>query len=370
MSSNFGSHLKISLFGESHGKAIGVVMDGMPSGIPLDEDEILREMGRRAPGKNPLSTARSEGDQPQIVSGYFEGNTTGTPLCAWILNTDTRSRDYGKLKDVMRPGHADYTGAVRYQGFQDYRGGGHFSGRITAPLVFAGAVCKQILSRQGIFVGSHIAKIHGISDDPFDPVALDQPLLSQLTHMEFPVLNKQAGEEMKEEILKAKGDADSVGGVIEAGIVGIPAGIGDPFFDSVESVLSHLLFSVPAVKGVSFGLGFEISDLYGSQSNDSYYMDDGQVKTRTNHNGGILGGITNGMPVVFRVAIKPTASIGKQQQSVNLKTGQDEALIVTGRHDPCIVQRAVPVIEAAAAIGICDILLGSERWRTQNAGTR
>ena len=223
--------------------------------------------------------------------------------------------------------------AVRYQGFQDYRGGGHFSGRITAPLVFAGAVCKQILSRQGIFVGSHIAKIHGISDDPFDPVALDQPLLSQLTHMEFPVLNKQAGEEMKEEILKAKGDADSVGGVIEAGIVGIPAGIGDPFFDSVESVLSHLLFSVPAVKGVSFGLGFEISDLYGSQSNDSYYMDDGQVKTRTNHNGGILGGITNGMPVVFRVAIKPTASIGKQQQSVNLKTGQDEALIVTGRHD-------------------------------------
>ena len=364
MSSSIGQTLKLSLFGESHGGAIGVVLDGLPSGFALDLEEIGREMGRRAPGQDNLSTTRKEADIPQIVSGFFHGRTTGTPLCALIANTDTRSGDYGNLKIAMRPGHADYTAQMRYGGFQDFRGGGHFSGRITAPLVFAGAVCKQMLEKRGIVIGAHIAAIHGVEDALFDPVNLNAGQLKELTYLPFPALDKAQGEKMRTEILAAKYEADSVGGVVECGIVGLPAGLGDPFFDSVESVLSHLLFSVPAVKGVEFGLGFGITRLRGSQSNDSYCYDGDTVKTRTNHNGGLLGGITSGMPIVFRAAVKPTSSIGKPQQTVNLETGQEETLVVKGRHDPCVVQRAVPVLEAAAAIGLCDLLLAAQGRRT------
>jgi len=368
MSSSIGQTLKLSLFGESHGAAIGVVLDGLPGGLALDLEEIAREMARRAPGQDNLSTTRREADIPQIVSGFFRGRTTGTPLCALIQNTDTRSGDYGTLQELMRPGHADYTAQLRYGGYQDFRGSGHFSGRLTAPLVFAGAVCKQLLAGEGVSIGAHIAAVHGVRDALFDPVTLTPGQLDALARQPFPALDKAQGEKMRTEILAAKYEADSVGGVVECGVLGFPAGIGDPFFGSVESVLSHLLFSVPAVKGVEFGLGFGITELRGSQSNDSYYYDGGEVKTRTNHNGGILGGITNGMPIVFRAAIKPTSSIGKPQQTVNIAARREETLVVKGRHDPCIVQRAVPVIEAVTAVGLCDLLLSAPQKQTKEKG--
>ena len=356
MSGVWGNNLKVAIFGESHGNAIGITIDGLPSGIEIDMDKVLEEMARRAPGKSKLSTARNEKDAPEILSGFFEGRTTGTPLCGIIRNGDTRSKDYGKLKDLMRPGHADYSGNIRYSGFNDYRGGGHFSGRITAPLVFAGAICKQVLEQQGITIGAHVKKIKDISDDSFDYTNISSDLLLELKKEELPLLDKSKEELMRNVIINAKSQGDSVGGVIECAITGIKAGYGDPFFDSVESRLSHLLFSVPAVKGVEFGLGFDITKLYGSEANDSYYYDEDLVKTRTNNNGGILGGITNGMPIVFKVGIKPTPSISKKQQTINIQTKTNEELVIEGRHDPCIVQRAVPVIEAVAAIGILDLI--------------
>lgn len=356
MSGIWGRNLKVSIFGESHGTGIGITIDGLPSGFEIDLDKVNFEMGRRAPGKSPLSTARKEGDNVEILSGFFEGKTTGTPLCGIIRNKDNRSRDYGKLRDLMRPGHADYTGNLRYNGFNDYRGGGHFSGRITAPIVFAGAICKQILEKEGIKITSHVKSIGKVEDINFNPLEIEEEIMNNLLNMELPVLDKSVEEKMREEILNAKSEGDSVGGVIECAITGIKAGVGSPFFYSIESVIAHLLFSVPAVKGVEFGEGFNITKLRGSEANDSMYYDGDQVKTRTNNNGGVIGGISNGMPIIFRAGIKPTASIIKKQETINIKTKENEELVIEGRHDPCIVQRAIPVIECIAAIGILDLM--------------
>lgn len=356
MSGMWGNKIKVSIFGESHGNAIGINIDGLPSGLELNLEDIAYEMRRRAPGKSPLSTARSEDDIPEILSGYFNGKTTGTPICAIIRNTNTRSKDYSLLKDVMRPGHADYSGNIRYNGFNDYRGGGHFSGRITAPLVFAGAICKQILKEKGIIVAAHVKSIKNIKDKSFLDSNLDFNYLNSLKSFELPLIDKSIEESMRKEILEAKEDMDSVGGTIECGVFGISAGVGNPFFDSVESTLAHILFSVPAVKGVEFGRGFELTKMMGSEANDEIYYEDGKVKTKTNNNGGILGGITNGMPIIFTTAIKPTSSIGKEQNTINISSKENTILKVEGRHDPCIVQRAVPVIEAVTAIAICDLL--------------
>ena len=319
-------------------------------------DKIMMEMARRAPGKSSLSTPWKESDIPEILSGYFEGKTTGTPLCAIIRNSNTKSKDYSKLKDVMRPGHADYTGAVRYKGFNDYRGGGHFSGRITAPLVFAGAICKQILEVKGIIVSAHINSIGKIKDCSFLESDISDELLNSFKEKELPLINTKLEDEMRQEILSARSSGDSIGGTIECAILGVSPGIGDPFFDSVESTLAHLMFSVPAVKGIEFGKGFDISKMRGSEANDEYYLENGNIKTKTNNNGGILGGITNGMPIIFNVAIKPTASIFKEQNAVNIVTMEETTLCIEGRHDPCIVQRALPVIEAVAAIGITELM--------------
>lgn len=356
MSGMWGSKIKLSIFGESHGNAIGITIDGLPAGFSIDMDKIMMEMARRAPGKSSLSTPRKESDIPEILSGYFEGKTTGTPLCAIIRNSNTKSKDYSKLKDVMRPGHADYTGAVRYKGFNDYRGGGHFSGRITAPLVFAGAICKQILEVKGIIVSAHINSIGKIKDCSFLESDISDELLNSFKEKELPLINTKLEDEMRQEILSAISSGDSIGGTIECAILGVSPGIGDPFFDSVESTLAHLMFSVPAVKGIEFGKGFDISKMRGSEANDEYYLENGNIKTKTNNNGGILGGITNGMPIIFNVAIKPTASIFKEQNTVNIVTMEETTLCIEGRHDPCIVQRALPVIEAVAAIGITELM--------------
>lgn len=356
MSGMWGNKFKVSIFGESHGAGIGITIDGLPSGFEINMDEVLKEMARRAPGKSKLSTARKEADLPEILSGFFEGKTTGTPLCAIIRNSDQHSRDYGKLKDLMRPGHADYPGFVKYKGFNDYRGGGHFSGRITAPLVFAGAVCKQILESKGIKIGAHVKSIGKVNDKSFFDVNLTNELLDEIKVNELPLLATEKEEEMRNTILEARKDQDSVGGTIECAVLGIDAGIGDPFFDSVESTLAHLMFSVPAVKGIEFGKGFSMSERRGSECNDEYYFDGDKVKTYTNNNGGITGGITNGMPILFKVGIKPTPSISKAQKTIDISESKDVELVIEGRHDPCIVQRAVPVIEAVTAIGIMELI--------------
>lgn len=356
MSGMWGNNIRISIFGESHGNAIGINIDGLPSGFHIDMDKVMVEMARRAPGKSPLSTPRKEGDIPEILSGYFEGKTTGTPLCAIIRNSNTKSKDYSKLKDVMRPGHADYTGVMRYDGFNDYRGGGHFSGRITAPLVFVGAICKQILESKGISIAAHVNSIGSIKDKSFLDVDINEELISSFKGKELPLINSELEEVMRQEVMNARKDMDSIGGTIECAVLGIKPGIGNPFFDSVESTLAHLMFSVPAIKGIEFGKGFDISKMRGSEANDEYYLDDKTIKTKTNNNGGILGGITNGMPIVFKVAIKPTASIFKEQSTVNIATMEETKLSIEGRHDPCIVQRALPVIEAVTAIGILELM--------------
>ena len=320
-----------TVFGESHGPAIGVVVSGLPSGVLLDIDAIGAEMARRAPGKDRTSTARKEPDVPEILSGVFEGKTTGTPLAAIIRNTDTRSGDYSKLKDLPRPGHGDYAGFVRYAGYNDYRGGGHFSGRLTAPLVFAGAVAKQILAERGITVSSRISML-GCAKDPTD-------------------------RQVDDIILAARDDGDSVGGCIACAVSGMPAGFGAPDLgENAEGIFAKHLFAVPAVKGVAFGAGFGFASMRGSEANDPFYMDGGAVKTRTNHAGGINGGITNGMPVTFEIVIRPTPSIAQEQQTVSLSRGTDETLVITGRHDPCIVKRAMPVIEAAAALATMELI--------------
>ncbi len=346
--------MKYVIFGESHGPAIGVTLTGVPAGLELDMDAIAREMARRAPGRSALSTARREDDQPEILSGVFEGKTTGAPLCAVIANTDTRSQDYTRTKDLARPGHADYPARVRYQGYNDYRGGGHFSGRLTAPLVFAGAVAKQILARRGVFVGAHISSVYGISDQLLE----DWDSLRAVADKDFPVLDDRAGEQMRQAILEAKDEQDSVGGAIECAVFGLPAGLGGPDFgENAEGIFSQYLFAVPAVKAVGFGAGAAFALMRGSEANDPLYMDDdGAVRAEQNCAGGINGGITNGMPLVFEVTMRPTPSIARTQFTVDMVKGENAVLELHGRHDPCVVHRAVPVIEAAASLAACELL--------------
>ena len=358
MGATFGRNIRMTIFGESHGKGIGLVLDGLPPGTPIDEGFIKEEMARRAPGQNRMSTQRQEKDAFIIESGVFENKATGTPLCVLIPNSDQHSKDYSLLKDVMRPGHADYAGKIRYKGFNDYRGGGHFSGRLTAPLVFTGALAKTVLVQKGIVVGSHIARIGRIKDVSFNPLGETAECLLGLRKHTLPVMDENKVPLMETEILSAREQKDSVGGIIEVMATGMPAGIGDPFFDSLESCLSHALFSVPAVKGVEFGMGFAMASLKGSETNDPMTFNGGAVKTTRNNNGGITGGISNGMPVLFRVAVKPTPSISRPQQTVNVTEGKDTILEIEGRHDPCIVPRAVPVIEAVTAWVLLDMLLG------------
>lgn len=349
--------MRYSIFGESHGPAIGVVLEQVPPGLVLDREAISKEMARRAPGKSPLSTARKEADVPEILSGVFDGKTTGTPLCAIIHNSDHHSKDYAKTRFLARPSHGDYTGFVRYQGCNDYRGGGHFSGRLTAPLVFAGAVAKQLLAQRGITVGAHISQIGTVKDKSFADTQLTPTLFQTLSEKAFPTVDDQAGAAMQAEILQAREELDSIGGAIQCAVLGLPVGVGSPDLGcNVEGVLAQHLFAVPAVKGISFGAGFDFAFMRGSAANDPFYMDGGQVKTRTNHSGGVNGGISNGMPVLFQVAIRPTPSIGQEQNTINFSTMEDAKLTIQGRHDPCIVHRAVPVIEAAAALAICELL--------------
>ena len=346
--------MNYTIFGESHGPAIGVTLTGVPAGLELDWAAIEKDMARRAPGKSPLATTRKEADQVQVLSGVFEGKTTGSPLCAMIANTDTRSADYSKTRDLARPGHADYPAHVRYQGFNDYRGGGHFSGRLTAPLVFAGAIAKQILAQRGITVGAHISSIYGVNDEALE----DWDTLSRVADKDFPVLNDEKGQEMQEAILEAKEEQDSVGGSIECGVFGLPAGYGSPDFgENAEGIFSQYLFAVPAVKAVAFGAGTAFSLMRGSEANDPLYVDEnGNVGAEQNCAGGINGGITNGMPLVFEVTMRPTPSIPRTQFTIDMSRMENAQLELQGRHDPCVVPRAVPVIEAAAALAACQLL--------------
>ena len=353
MSSTYGDSLKLSIFGQSHGPAIGMTLDGIPAGLPVDFQELQQFLNRRAPGMNDYSTPRKEADRPDFLSGVQNGFTCGAPITAVIYNTNTRSGDYESLKDRPRPGHADFTAQIKYGGYQDTAGGGHFSGRLTAPLCIAGGLCKQWLERKGILIGAHVRQIGDVSDAPFNPV---QPQLEAVGKA-FPVINESAGTQMRHAIELARKDGDSLGGVIECAVTGLPAGLGEPMFGGMESRIAGIVYGIPAVKGVSFGAGFTAAAMRGSESNDSYRVEEGNVVTATNHCGGILGGITNGMPLLFSVAIKPTPSISKVQDTISLGRMEPEALEIKGRHDPCIAPRAVPVVEAAAAIAIWDAIL-------------
>lgn len=359
MKSCFGNNINISLFGESHSQAIGVVINGLAPSIKLDIDFIKSQLDKRKP-KGKISTKRQEADEFQIVSGFFNGYTTGTPLCLLIYNQSQKSNDYEKTKNLMRPSHADYTAQQKYLGFQDYRGGGHFSGRITAPLVAAGAICMQILSQKGIEIATHIKTLNGINDENFSQdTSLLAKQIEKLNTLYFPLNNTKKEEEMRSLIEKAQEKGDSVGGILETAIINMPAGIGEPFFYSIESVLSQLLFSVPAIKGVEFGLGFDFANQTGSSANDAFYYDNG-VKTKTNNNGGINGGISNGMPIIIKSAVKPTPSIYIPQDTVNIKTNKNEKFQIQGRHDPAIIHRARVVVDSMVAIGLVDLF--SERY--------
>lgn len=355
MSSTFtGLALRLSIFGQSHSEAIGMTLDGLPAGLAVDMEKLQAFLNRRAPGQNDWSTPRKEEDRPEFLCGLKDGFTCGAPLTAIIHNNNTRPRDYSQLKITPRPGHADFTAEIKYRGYQDYSGGGHFSGRLTAPLCIAGGVLKQMLESKGITVDARIESIAGIRDD--------SPFTASVSDKTFPVVDDAIGEQMRQVIAAARAEGDSVGGVIECAVRGLPVGVGEPMFDGLENQIARAVFAVPAVKGLEFGAGFAAASMRGSGNNDPFTVKDGRIETLTNNAGGILGGISNGMPVVFRVAIKPTPSIAKEQQSVNLNTMQPEALSITGRHDPCIVPRAVPVIEAAAALAISDLILGESKW--------
>ncbi len=354
MKNTFGNNISVTLFGESHSRGIGVVIDGLPAGISVDEEFIGRMLMRRRPS-GAISTARREEDEYIIQSGVFGGFTTGTPICITIPNNDTKAKDYDAFRGKARPGHADYTAHIRYSGFEDYRGGGHFSGRITAALVAAGAILIPALEEKGIYIGAHIAALAGIEDAALENSA---QAIENLHKAAFPACDTEKGIMMQEAILAAGKEGDSVGGILETVIVGLPAGLGEPFFDSVESQLSHMAFSIPAVKGVEFGAGFGVANMKGSENNDELRIENGKVVTLTNNAGGINGGITNGMPVTFRCAVKPTPSIAKPQSTVDFINNENTEIVVGGRHDPCILHRAAPVMEAAAAIVIFDILCG------------
>ena len=358
MSSSYGENLRIHIFGESHGPAVGVTVEGIPAGERVDLAELQRFLDRRAPGRSAWSTPRKEADIPEFLSGLREGRTCGTPLTAILKSANTRSGDYDALRDVPRPGHADYTAWVKYGESRDSRGGGHFSGRLTAPLCVAGGICLQLLAREGITVLSRIAAIGGIRDEG--------ELTASTAEKAFPTVSDSAGEAMRSAIAAARAEGDSLGGVIECAVLGLPAGLGDPMFDGMENRIAAAVFGVPAVKGIEFGAGFAAAGLRGSENNDAFSVENGRIITDSNHCGGILGGITDGMPLVFRAAVKPTPSLARPQQSVDLKTGEIVPLTVTGRHDPCIVPRAVPCLEAAAAIAVYDALLARRKEQAWN----
>ena len=355
--STFGKNIQVNLFGESHGKAIGIVINNLPAGITLDEERIREALRKRRP-KSKISTARQEKDEYEFITGYFDNKTTGTPLTITIPNRDTRSRDY--QPNILRPSHADFTGKSKYNDSNDYRGGGHFSGRITAPLVILGAICDQLLEEKGVKITSHIASIKDKKDLKFENVIIDDNLIKRLNSSDFPLLSQEDEESFKEIIIEAKEDKDSVGGTVETAIIGLNPGFGNPFFDSIESVLAHIIFSVPAVKGIEFGKGFDITRLYGSQANDNFILDNGVIRTSSNNSGGIQGGISYGMPITFTVAIKPTASIGKKQKTVDISTMKETELELVGRHDPCIVHRVIHVIKAVTSYAILDIMASKE----------
>lgn len=356
MSSIFnGSTLHLSIFGQSHSEAIGMTLDGLPAGIPVELDRLQKFLNRRAPGQNDWSTPRREEDRPEFLCGLKDGITCGAPLTALIRNRNTRGKDYESLRVIPRPGHADYTAQIKYSGFQDYYGGGHFSGRLTAPFCIAGGILLQFLERQGIIVNARILRIANVTDDA--------PFLSSVADKLFPAVSDEASWCMQKTIAEAHSEGDSVGGIVECVVRGVPAGLGNPIFDGVENRIAQLMFAVPAVKGIEFGAGFAAAEMHGSENNDEFCIQNGSIHTCTNHAGGILGGITNGEEIVFRVAFKPTPSIAKPQRSVNLESMQPEILEITGRHDPCIVPRAVPVVEAVAAVSLSDLILrGNDTW--------
>ena len=358
MSSTYGEMIKLSIFGQSHGAAIGMTLDGVPAGLAVDPEALQAFLNRRAPGQNDWSTPRKEADRPEFLSGLLDGHTCGAPIAAIIPNSNTRSKDYSALRDCPRPGHADYTAQVKYRGYQDAAGGGHFSGRLTAPLCIAGGLCKQWLEAEGIRIGAHIVRIGLMNGEYFDPLNPEFDRIGSI----FPTLTAESAETMQETIAKARSEGDSVGGTIECAVTGLPVGLGEPMFGGMESRIAQIVYGIPAVKAVEFGLGDSFDIVPGSESNDAFTVENGVVKTVTNRCGGILGGITNGMPLVFTATFKPTPSIAKQQQSVCLSSMENTTLEIKGRHDPCIVPRAVPVVEAAAAIAIYDALL---EWKAR-----
>ena len=364
MASVFGNNIKISLFGESHGPLIGVTINGLDAGIKLDIDYINKELQKRK-SISSISTPRKENDEIEFVSGYFNGYTTGTALTAIVRNENTKSRDYQPT--LLRPSHADYSAYLKYDGYQDYRGGGHFSGRLTVGIVIAGAICKQILENKGIVIGSHLKQVYNIIDNDFsnDEVLL-QKQLQKVNDTDFALLNDNLKDDIIELIEKAKANKDSVGGIVETAIYNLEGGIGEPFFDSIESVISHLVFSIPAVKGIEFGKGFNFASLYGSEANDSLEINDNKIKSKTNNNGGINGGISNGMPIIFKTAIKATPSISKLQNTVDYQTGENTTLEIKGRHDPCIVHRARVVIDSMVAIGVLDLCVQRYGYKWMN----
>ena len=355
MSFSFGNKIKITLFGQSHSEMMGVVIDNLPSGFSIDEERLASFMARRAPGNDEFSTPRKEGDKVRFVSGLVDGKTCGAPLCAIIENTNTRSKDYENLKDVPRPGHADFAAWSKFGENRDVSGGGQFSGRLTATMCIAGGILMQFFERAGIYIGAHIASVGNVYDDLFDSVNVTEK--DFVGDKSFPVINDSQGELMKDEIRFARADGDSIGGSIECAICGLPAGLGDTLYGGIESRVSSAVFAIPAVKGIEFGAGFSASKMRGSENNDEFCIKDGKIVTKTNNHGGILGGISSGMPIVFRTAFKPTPSISKPQQSVSLSKNEETVLEIKGRHDPCIVKRAVACIEAAAAIAIADLLV-------------
>lgn len=363
MSSSYGKNLRISIFGQSHSEAIGVCIEGLPPGLRIDMEELMRFLSRRAPGHNSYSTSRKEPDKPEFLSGLVDGVTCGAPLAAIIRNTDTRSSDYEELFDVPRPSHADFAAQMKFKGAQDVRGGGHFSGRLTAPLCIAGGICIQILRTHGIEIGAHIASIGEVSDTPFDMVSVSADAFKAISDNSFPVISRKRGEEMLRLIEKVRAEGDSIGGLVECAVLGLPAGLGDPMFDGMENRISAIVFGIPAVKGIEFGNGFACAALRGSENNDPFCTDGITIRTKTNNHGGILGGITTGMPLIFRVAIKPTPSIATEQESVSLSKMENRKLVIRGRHDPCIVPRAVPCVEAATAVAVMDALLENKKYQ-------
>lgn len=362
MKNSFGQSVILTLFGESHGAEIGAVLDGLAPGIVVEEAYIQEKLRLRRPS-GAISTARSEQDDFRIVSGVFEGKTTGTPLCILIPNQDTRSGDYAATRRLARPGHADYAAYCKYHGFEDYRGGGHFSGRVTAALVAAGAICQYALEQKNIYIGTHILRCGDVSDRVFEDYKAD---IAAAANRDFPVLEPAVELPMREAILQAKTEGDSIGGVLQTAAVGVPAGVGEPWFDSMEGVLAHALFSIPAVKGVEFGDGFALAAEKGSRANDAFCMQNGQIVTKTNHNGGINGGITNGMPIVFQCAVKPTPSIAKEQKTVDFVEKKDASIEIKGRHDPAVFHRARVVVDSVTALVLCDML--ALRFGTDSLG--